>query len=224
MIRSLVKSALFVTILALTGCGTQVAWHQKLTVEVATPDGVKSGSSVVGYSATVGKQFASGNEIAQGLQGEATVVEVAPGKYLFALLGGAEEIAVWTFYDRLPKNDALAMQQAVAAMREAGNVPPDRYPMLVTFADINDPKTVQEVKPDQFASIFGPGFSLKSITLEITDEPVIEGKVEKLLPWLEAAGRERPTLIPNPPKYRSDAISPNIQYLSVGAFSTELYK
>ena len=85
MVRNLFKTALIITKLALTSCGTQVAWHQKLTVEIATPDGVKSGSSVVGYSATVGKQFASGNEIAQGLQGEATVVEVAPGKYLFAL-------------------------------------------------------------------------------------------------------------------------------------------
>jgi hypothetical protein len=184
MIRNLFKIAIVSTTLALSGCGTQVEWNQKLTVKVSTLDDVKSGSSVVGYSATVGKQFASGSGISRGLQGEATVVEVAPGKYLFALLEGAQEIAVRTFYDRLPKNDALAMQQAVSELREERDVPQDRYPMLVTFSKINDPKTVREVKPDQFSSIFGPGYSLKSITVEITDEPVTEGKVESVLRWV----------------------------------------
>ena len=185
MIRNLFKIAIVSAALALPGCGNQVAWNQKLTVKVSTPDGVKSGSSVVGYSATVGKQFASGSGISQGLQGEATVVEVAPGKYLFALLEGAQEIAVRTFYDRLPKNDGLAMQQAISELREAREIPLDYYPMLVTFSNLNDPKTVREVKPDQFSSIFGPGYSLKSITLEITDEPVTEGKVGTLLGWLQ---------------------------------------
>ena len=178
MIRNLFKIAIVSAALALSGCGTQVDWNQKLTVKVLTPDGVKSGSSVVGYSATVGRQLMSGSGIQRALQGEATVVEVAPGKYLFALLGGAHEIAVRTFYDRLPKNDGLAMQQAISELREARDVPRDYYPLLVTFSNINDPKTVREVKPDQFSSIFGPGYSLESITLEITDEQVTEGKVE----------------------------------------------
>ena len=76
------------------------------------------------------------------------------------------------------------MQQTIEALREARDVPRDRYPMLVTFSNINFPKTVREVRPDQFSSIFGPGYGLKSITLEITDEPVTEGKVESMLVWL----------------------------------------
>ena len=149
----------------------------------------------------------SGSGISQGLQGESTVVEVAPGKYLFALLGGAQEIAVRTFYDRLPKNDALARQQAISELREARDVPRDYYPMLVTFSSINDPKTVREVKPDQFSSIFGPGYSLKSITLEITDEPVTEGRVEAMLGWISTLkGRLKPIREPIPTNYKPEPV------------------
>ena len=72
--------------LMLVGCTKHVAWHQKLMITVATPSGDKAGSSVTGISATVGQQFASSNAWASTVTGEATVVEVAPGKYLFALL------------------------------------------------------------------------------------------------------------------------------------------
>ncbi|MCA9468988.1 MAG: hypothetical protein KC643_26590, partial [Nitrospira sp.] len=47
--------------------------------------------------------------------------------------------------------------------------------------DLTDPKTVQKVDPENLAATFGPGVELKRITLEITDEPVTEGKVESLL-------------------------------------------
>ena len=56
-------------------------------------------------------------------------------------------------------------------------------PLLVTFTDIKDPTTVKKVDPDNLAATFGPGVSLKSITLEITDETVTEGKVEKIFVW-----------------------------------------
>ncbi|MCA9423137.1 MAG: hypothetical protein KC592_19110 [Nitrospira sp.] len=65
-------------------------------------------------------------------------------------------------------------------------IPHDRYPLLVTFSDITDPKTVQQVDPTNQAATFGPGVVLKRITLEITDEPVTEGKIEQILPCLRS--------------------------------------
>jgi hypothetical protein len=41
-----------------------------------------------------------------------------------------------------------------------------------------------EVKPEKLSDTFGAGHHLKSITLEITNEPVTEGKVGPLLAWL----------------------------------------
>ncbi|MCP4095679.1 MAG: hypothetical protein GY748_05500, partial [Planctomycetaceae bacterium] len=61
-------------------------------------------------------------------------------------------------------------------------VPDHRYfPLLVTFTDINDPASVKKIDPDDLAASFGPGYSLKSVTLEITGEPVTQGVVEKVL-------------------------------------------
>ena len=50
-----------------------------------------------------------------------------------------------------------------------------------------------EVKPESLAAAFGPGYSLKSITLEITDEEVTRGRVEKIIPWVGSIkGRIKP--------------------------------
>jgi len=131
-----------------------------------------------------------------GLTGEATVVEVAPGKYLFAVTSISEENAtihtaekIWANFWPKSKADEVArlreFYSAVASTREVQNVPPKLYPLLVTFSDLNDPMSVKKVDPANLAETFGAGYNLKSITLEITDEPVTEGKVEKLLGWID---------------------------------------
>jgi hypothetical protein len=116
---------------------------------------------------------------------------------------------------------ALDLISTLSATRELA---PKQYPLLVTFGDISDPASVKRVDPDNLELAFGPGYALQSITLSITDEPVTTGKVEKVLGWLAEVGRARPTLIPNPPRLRKNATDPDLQYLTPGPFSTELYK
>jgi hypothetical protein len=169
--------------LPLAGCwGSTYEWNQKLTLVVDTPEGEKSGAAVTSIFVRSGQMPASASAVSYKMNGEATVVEVAPGKYLFALLGDLEtkELAarVWPGGG----NDADTSWARNERRRESKVLPPKLYPMLVSFKDITDPKSVFEVKPDDIASAFGPGYALKSITLEITDEPVIEGVVEKVLP------------------------------------------
>ncbi|MDR4487060.1 MAG: hypothetical protein R3B83_05990 [Nitrospirales bacterium] len=67
-------------------------------------------------------------------------------------------------------------------------IPRSHYPLLVTFTDLTDPTTVKVVDPENLAATFGPGVSLKRLTLEITDEPVTEGKIESVLGWLKTIG------------------------------------
>lgn len=115
------------------------------------------------------------------LKGEAVVVEVAPGKYLFALL--KEASLAWDVF--LPVN--TPMEQAGAkleVLRETRELTQDQYPVLATFGDINDPTSVKQVNAADLKATFGPGYSLKSITMTITDEQVTEGAVERLLHWL----------------------------------------
>lgn len=61
------------------------------------------------------------------------------------------------------------------------DISPNNLPMLVRFHDINDPKTVERVDPNNLAATFGEGVNLVSTTIEITDEPITTG-IEKVLP------------------------------------------
>ena len=80
-----------VAAVGLAGCQDKYEWHQKLTVVVSTPSGKVSGSSVIAINARYGQVPLSDIEVWYDVTGEATVVEVAPGRYLFALLEGTEE-------------------------------------------------------------------------------------------------------------------------------------
>ena len=69
-------------------------------------------------------------------------------------------------------------------IRSPADVAEGDYPMLVTFTDIDDPKSVQRVDPANLAASFGPGIRLKRITVEVTDDDVTTG-IEKRLRWLD---------------------------------------
>ena len=74
----------------------------------------------------------------------------------------------------------------LAKARGVRTVQPEDYPMLVTFADVNDPASVMLVDAANLAATFGPGYRLQSITLEITDEKVTKGEVEEVLGWINS--------------------------------------
>ena len=56
-------------------------------------------------------------------------------------------------------------------------------PDLVTFDDVNDPKSVIVVDPNNLQATLGPNVTWNEITLESTDEPVSNG-IEQKLPWI----------------------------------------
>ncbi|OKO82503.1 hypothetical protein [Bradyrhizobium sp. AS23.2] len=59
-------------------------------------------------------------------------------------------------------------------LRQSGprEVPLAALPQLDRFLDINDPNTRVSVSPDDLAASFGPGFQLKRVILQLTDDPV----------------------------------------------------
>ncbi|WP_447971531.1 hypothetical protein [Nitrospira sp. M1] len=109
-------------------------------------------------------------------------------RYLFALLNGGKHgsdlgnIGINVFRDLLPKGSP-ELFAALSSLRLKREVLPEYYPLLVTFTDIHDPTTVKKVESDDLTAMFGPGVTLKRITLEITDEPVTEGEIEQVLGW-----------------------------------------
>ena len=168
-------------LLVLPGCRKEHQWHQATTVTVGTPAGERSGTAVVEITAWFGKVLLSANEVEYRVRGEAVVVEVAPGKYLFALLGGSEERFYRAARDRFEGMRRGEWLGEIPGQTEPVELTGKSVPLLVTFDDITDPKTVRRVEPSDLAASFGPGVALKSVTLEITDEAVTEGRVEEVL-------------------------------------------
>lgn len=76
--------------LALAGCTQHFGWYQKLTVTIQTPAVEVSGASVTAVKVDcLDGLLPDGGGVESRLTGEAVVVEIAPGRYLFVLLTGA---------------------------------------------------------------------------------------------------------------------------------------
>jgi hypothetical protein len=196
----LIFSTFFVIacVLLLTSCGEDSqTWRQKLRVVVSTPTGDVSGEAVsegfikvLGGTETLGRGAGVGGGITHG---EATVVDLGDGRYLFALLDGhsADESWYLPFFTLLNGFPSSKWKNYVEAAREfvqvsgPHNVPSNHYPLLVTFGDVSNSKSVKEVNPTSLVSTFGEGYYLKSITLEITDDSVTKGEVERILVWTQ---------------------------------------
>ena len=168
----------------------QYIWHQKMTIEVEVNGQLYTGASVVKVtvqeSEPLRKQL--GYPLHFGAKGEAAYVELPDRRYLFALLGGGppdsgpETNALNIFKEQLPKDNPERLV-VLSKSHLKTEIPHSHLPLLVTFMDLTDPTTVKVVDPDNLAATFGEGVSLKRLTLEITDEPVTEGKIEQVLGW-----------------------------------------
>jgi hypothetical protein len=186
-------SVVYLVFWMLFGSGTE-SWNQRLTLVIETPEGEVRGLSVT----EVIKTESSGSLVlpeARGVRskvtGEAVVVEIAPGRFLFALLSGSNEEkrdATHWVYPAYQLSDAGSYGGAMMKLQSQPHdtpvpLPPEGWPMLVTFDDITKPETVRRVDPEDLAAVFGEGVRLKAVTLEITDEAVTEGRVEGVLGW-----------------------------------------
>ena len=222
------------TTLVLTGCGVLFPsdrLRQKITVEVETPAGLRSGSSVVETEVRKGKSWGDASGTTFRLRGEAVAVDLPGGRTLFALLrggndtqGDAAAFQTRLLYEALNAGaeasvpvevKGLSVMQARAAAKSAGvslTLPEKLYPMLVTFADKSDPKSVERVYSANLAATFGPGVRLRRIVVEVTDDDLTTG-IEMRLGWLGAYPEPRLDS-----KYRGST-SPNLaQRLKHGDF------
>lgn len=187
-LRILILILIALRLLVLASCGRDYEWHQKLAVEVETPEGLKSASSVMSARLidTHGPFVpAEANGVSFQLSGEAIALEVSRGRYLFVLLKSVPALN-WLIYPRMESVKAGALLEK-GDDGGAGKValPRDQYPLLVTFDDIKDPASVKRIDPANLEATFGPGYRLNGITLSLTKEPLTKGEVKKLLRWLE---------------------------------------
>lgn len=175
-------------------------WHQRMTIVVDTSTGDVSGSSVteVANRKTDGVfALMETRGVHSYVTGEAVVVEVQSGRYMFALLepvsldgSWKRDAAHWVYpafglgqeTDPMERTFENAMRQLRRQLYDQPvPLPPDGWPLMVTFDDLSDPATVRKVDPLDLAATFGPGVKLRAVTLELTNAPITSGKVVSAL-------------------------------------------
>jgi hypothetical protein len=195
--RALLGLPIAAALLLLAGCGERLpTYRYRMTVEVDTPEGLRTGSSVIEVRTRKGPGFPGpeAGGILGEVRGEAVAVDLGTRGTLFALLRGARGTETgaggyaWALLPNPPRDDGgiEAMREnyrALASAQGTAALSPDQYPMLVRFRDLSQPTTVQEVAPGALQEHFGQGVRLRRITVEITnDKPTAE--IAQLLPWL----------------------------------------
>ena len=179
MTRFIRLQCLALACLALSACYERHEWRQKLTVVVDTPDGQVSGSAVVQVNATYyGQLPATGTEVGYEVSGEATVVEVEPGKYLIAALGVAQGRIPEAFHEEFSGLSRREWLKEIPSLGRAARLPKSQMPRLLAFDGVGSIVTLQ---PEELSEFFGNGVSLNTVTLEVTDEPVTHGIASSLV-------------------------------------------
>jgi len=177
-------------------------WNYRMTVEVETPEGLKQGSAVrrISYHTEPSLFPGQGGALYYVSQGQAVVVDLGKRGLLFATMGQdyAHNVALQSF--PLREKTPIGTKVTLA---------PERYPPLVHFRDLNDPRTIEHsyghemrdvpcapvdhgtqpthcrgpVFADHLEEQFGSGVKLKEISIEVTNDSVTTG-IENWLPWL----------------------------------------
>ncbi|NCC53791.1 MAG: hypothetical protein EOM20_21655 [Spartobacteria bacterium] len=167
------------------------SWRYKMTVEVETPEGVKTGSAVrevtIEEYTPVIVDIPETANLRTKVRGEAVVVDLGERGTLFAIMdyNGAYRV-IFDLFKGPPFMTPEGREYYKSLIGTEAVIPPEKYPMyapLVTFTDMDDPKSVEAVEPGNLEEPFGEGVKLQGITVELTDQPVTWG-IEEMLPWL----------------------------------------
>lgn len=181
------------------------SWRYKMTVTVETPEGLKSGSAVRQMGNELHSSPLSQNGNPADVSGEAVVIDLGDRGVLFALISSDSDLEFYNAFP-VPGKSVGNGGSTPEGIKYYANLPagtkaaanssyPPGYPKLVMFKDINDPKSVilvqtwesdaqgyMQLKNDRMGELLGKGVRLKAIDMEVTQESVTWGIVDKYLP------------------------------------------
>lgn len=176
----------------------------KITVNIDTPEGMKTGSAVrevfIQRQPEIGS---SGPHIRPS--GEAVVVDLGARGVVFALTSFDDYQVIFSAF---PYDGGGVTVEGLRYYSQLKNVSATLklkdYPILVTFKDINDPKSVTKIietdwcleknkggtcineqfhiVADHFEELFGRDVKLESVEIEMTDSSITKDRVDIFLP------------------------------------------
>ncbi len=195
-----------VVLLAVIVIGDQIRMNRpahkyRLTVEVETPEGVKSASSVVSVHPYRGYQ--PGGKTTS--RGDAVMIDLGGGRNLAALMlhddkgnadfDGANFVAMRAYQAAGRKISFRDVGHQTGAVPVTGEL----MPVLASFGNTRDASSIARLKPDDFSPL-GQGIKLRAVNVEAVPnglwpldfggafgEPVTRTITEKL-PWSENEG------------------------------------
>lgn len=178
-------------------------FRYRLTIEVKEGEVVRSGSSVIEVTYQVALPIFRGlpGQWGVSVRGNATTVDLGARGLLFAVHRGGSnygdfsmgEIPIAAYGLKNPYNSPEQLEADLGQLkRKSGRVevPKDVLPRLIRFRNIDDPNSAEKVDPSDLAASFGAGIELKSVKLELTNDPITP--VPAAWPaWLKVLGTDQ---------------------------------
>ena len=213
ILNTVAGAALVAGVLMLGGCWpfySEEKARVRLHVEVMTPQGLRQGSGVLELIneklPTLG--IPNVHQGAVGMRGQAVIVDLPDG-VLFVLLRLPDDADTTGLTNAIEKAlvprdpQDLSAETGIKQVQTISNAAPGalradlpretpgyygpvkNWPMLVRFRDIDDPKSVEQVDPEQPEVMLGAGVTIKRVWIENTDAPVTTGIDKRLPQWFK---------------------------------------
>lgn len=163
------------------------SYRIRMTVAVDVDGERRTGSSVIEIIGQTQPQIGGAPATFFRYRGDAVFVDIGNGRHVIATLGFGPNGSADLLYTLVPTLFRLNGEEIAAKLAGSGRraeLPDKLTPTLVTFADLNDPKTARVVGLGEFEQVFGQGVHFKGAWIEMTNKPVTKGNLEKQLPWI----------------------------------------
>jgi hypothetical protein len=160
------------------------SYRYRMTVEIDAGGEVRSHSNVIEVTVTRVPQITTEvGPFERSAQGQAVFVELPAGKNIVALLAsGATGERRGYPLDVIPLVFKVKNIEDLPKLRGRRELAADQMPTLITVADPADARTAQVVKPAFIDGLLGA--HLRSISVEMTTDPVTAPDIERHLPFL----------------------------------------
>ena len=184
-----------------------VRYNYRMTVEISTPEGLKSGSGVQQLEVIPTLPLLTATEYTTMQHGDAVAVDLPDGSTLFVLLN---QTIPYRAFSQGGNKDLRATLSAAESGREYTYSPVNSAneerlkvgggtavyrPNYVKFRDVSDPSSIYAIDPRNV----GDGAAIRRITVELTHDRLTRS-IDRRLPWLASyegkyLNGQRPTIL-----------------------------
>ena len=193
---AIILGAIICFSVALSATYPSGTWRYKITVNVDTPEGMKTGSAVREVTFTPSISLMPDATPKPRSKGEAVVVDMGKRGVLFAITDYNDYQRVFRAFPFPRGGTTPEGLKYYSSLKDAKKLL--KGDQFVNFRDIKDPLTVRAVVSKKtpelqhlygddltdFHEAFGEDVNLLDVIIQMTEEPVTLGIVDKYLLWL----------------------------------------